>query len=560
MLPPEQLFQRRAEWIAGAEIKVEDKLSKQLVPFRPNRVQQAIFDRMDAAEEEGRAFFAIGLKSRQHGFSTGVQVEMNRRAHTRRRYHTLSIAHKTTSSTTIFGMTETMRDNMQRDFLVPKKRGNVGRHIELASPIDSKMDVETAGDREAGRSTSRRAVHASEAAFWPDLAQTLSSLRQMVHAAPGAMFVIESTANGIGNAFHDEWVAAQNSESEYEPLFFPWWWDATLRRPAPAAMAGELDAEEAKLAAMGITPEQLAWRRWAIINLCGRSIDTFHQEYPSTWMEAFIASGRLAIQGLEAIVTVAPIRRGNLVGEPYRGNTDRIRFQDDPKGSLRVYQPRRDGHSYVVFVDPMGEPKDDMYEARPERNKQDYACIQVIDLDSAEQVAVWHGRVGEAGLAKEAARIGYVYHGPGEMAALVAPETVGGYGTTTVHVLTQEIAYPNTYRREVYGKATRKPSLAYGWLTSETTRPVMVEAAQDVVRNHPELINDEGTLGEMHTFVVLNGKPQAAIGYHDDRVMALGGALAVRMRADRTIRLGEPRRRRLSESVAQRAPRVGAAA
>lgn len=562
ILTPEQRakLRRRDVWLRAANIRIEDKHSKQLVEFRPNRVQQALYDRMDAAEAESRPFFALGLKSRQHGFSTAVQVELNHRAQTRSRYHTLTIAHKRDSSATIFGMTETMRANMHRDFLVPQKRGNVGRHLELVSPIDSKMDVETAGDREAGRSTSRRAVHASEAAFWPDLATTLRSLRQMVHAAPGAMFIIESTANGLANAFADEWVAAKdNPHSDYETLFFPWWWDLTLvgsriGHPPPPGGFDDLDDEEQKLLKLGLTHDQLAWRRWAIVNLCGGSLDSFHQEYPATDVEAFLSSGRLALSKLETIVTRDPLRVGNIVGEPYRGG-GKIRFVDHPKGYLKLFVLPAKGREYIVFVDPMGEPKDAMYEERPEQNKQDYAAIQVVDAETGEQAAVWHGRIDEAGLAKEAARLGYLFN-----SALIAVERVGGYGKLTVHLLSVEMAYPRLYRREVYAKASRKPSLEYGWMTSETTRPVMVAALQDLILHHPELIHDEGTLGEMHRFVVLNGKPQAAVGYHDDRVMGLAGALAVQMRGDSLVRLGPPRKKARPVGIASRAPRPKVAA
>ena len=42
----------------------------------------------------------------------------------------------------------------------------------------------------------------------------------------------------------------------------------------------------------GVSYEQLKWRRWCINNNCNGDVEQFHQEYPSTPEEAFIASGR----------------------------------------------------------------------------------------------------------------------------------------------------------------------------------------------------------------------------------------------------------------------------
>ena len=60
----------RMTWVRAAGVKIEKRKTLELVAFEPNRVQDAIYARMDAADNEGRPFLCIGLKSRRHGFST----------------------------------------------------------------------------------------------------------------------------------------------------------------------------------------------------------------------------------------------------------------------------------------------------------------------------------------------------------------------------------------------------------------------------------------------------------------------------------------------------------
>jgi hypothetical protein len=232
-----------------------------------------------------------------------------------------------------------------------------------------------------------------------------------------------------------------------------------------------------------------------------------------------------------------------------------------PKGFVRIWQIPEAGRRYLAFVDPMGEPNEDEWDARPERDKQDYACVQVIDLDSGAQVAEWHGRLAEPELAKEAAKLGYIYG-----KAQIVVERGGGYGTTCAHVLDREIAYWNLYRQEEFGKTRSKPTTLVGWRTSEHTRPQMIEALRSAiveVSRNPRLLPFEGLLGELRTCVVnRRGKPEHAPGCHDDRVMALAGALAVRMRGDSVIRLRPaPKPKKLLTGQRRRldrAPRVRA--
>lgn len=268
------------------------------------------------------------------------------------------------------------------------------------------------------------------------------------------------------------------------------------------------------------------------------------------------AEGRPALYGLQHCKPVEPLRVGRLTGAAFRGAEDPIRFVADPRGRLKIWRAPAADERFVVFADPAGVPKEKVYDERDPRDADDYSCAQVVSLDSGEPVAVLHGRWPGFEFAHELARLGYVYN-----TALVAVEATGGYGNATVEELRTRLAYPNLYRQEPVAHKDKQPGVLLGWATTVSTRPLMVEQVQRMVLEHPEMIRDAELLGELRTFVHDSvGKAGAAPGCHDDRVMALGGALAVRMRADRVVRLGPARKPRRVEGAGVRASRPKVAA
>ena len=70
-----------------------------------------------------------------------------------------------------------------------------------------------------------------------------------------------------------------------------------------------------------------------------------------------------------------------------------------------------------------------------------------------------------------------------------------------------------------------------GWLTSAATRPAMIENLAAVLATEPALFHSPRLLDECRTFVRhADGSAAAAAGTHDDCVMAMAIALAVRQK------------------------------
>ena len=150
----------------------------------------------------------------------------------------------------------------------------------------------------------------------------------------------------------------------------------------------------------------------------------------------------------------------------------------------------------------------------------DYSCVQVIDAKNGEQVAVWHGRIPPDELAHEVYNIGIWYGN-----ALCCVES-NNHGLTTITQLRQ-LGYPNLFRKRSLNSETNRMSQEFGWKTTRTSKPLMIDDLGMALKNEELVIRDEYTLQELRTFV-RNERGSMSGSPHDDRVMAL--ALANQMR------------------------------
>jgi len=150
----------------------------------------------------------------------------------------------------------------------------------------------------------------------------------------------------------------------------------------------------------------------------------------------------------------------------------------------------------------------------------DYSCIQVIDCKDGKQVAVWHGRIPPDELSQEVYNLG-VWYGN----ALCCVEA-NNHGLTTIVGLRQ-LGYPNLYRRRTLNSANQRTSNEYGWLTTRTSKPLMIDELAQALKNYELSIFDEYTLAELRTYT-RNDRGGMSGSPHDDRVMAL--AMANQMR------------------------------
>lgn len=279
--------------------KPDDRGMRTLRKFAFNRAQDYIHERMEEQRERVGYVRAIILKGRQQGASTYVGGRFYHKTTTKRGQRTFILTHQEQATANLFAMTQRYHDNCPAAIRPLTGKNNAK---ELTFPaLDSAYQVATAGSKGVGRSATLTNVHGSEVAFWENGEEHLSGLFQAVPLAPGTEIILESTAKGVGNIFHQEWVKAETGQSDFIAIFVPWYWQTEYSRDAPDDMVlseNDEDAPEGELTeyeyarTYHCSLDQMYWRRRKIIELGSgeEGYWRFKEEYPATPDEAFQSS------------------------------------------------------------------------------------------------------------------------------------------------------------------------------------------------------------------------------------------------------------------------------
>jgi hypothetical protein len=379
----------------------------------------------------------------------------------------------------------------------------------------SGIRIATAKNVGAGRSRTIQFLHGSEVAFWPDAITLMTGLAQSIPMTSPSIIALESTANGIGGYFYDQWNAAVDGETEYVPLFFPWHQhpEYTAAHVEEAAYLGELSDEERVLKALGIADERLAWRRWAIRNLTNNDVMKFHQEYPTTPEEAFVVTGRNIFPDAELTACYHPQdgMTGQLVEEG-----GRVRFQPSLSGPLTIFRtPGRDMDAckYMIAGDATRSITGD------------FSCAQVLNRRTWEQVAVWRGRIDPVSFGDQMTLLGRYYNW-----AILCPE-IQGAGDATISRLIS-LNYPFLFEHRKAEKIPGQPETVYGWWSGVRAKQEAIGNLLKVVMDGGSgaggiIIHDHKTYQEMRAYVSdeRGGFKNGASEKHDDTVTALAIAM-----------------------------------
>lgn len=415
-----------------------------------NKPQQKIHDGILQRRNAGLLPREIILKARQPGVSTQGAGYVTETALVRPYSNSLIVAHQELPAQKIYKKCQFMLDQLPAGF---KPKLEVDRRMELTLgsmpcsdgevQLKSSIFVGTAGGDEPWRGLTVTTLHVSELAYWYYAESAITGMVQAVPLTPDSLILIESTANGVGNVFHQEWLRAESGESDFMPIFIPWWElpDAFMDPPRDF----EPDQDEKEMArAYGLTPAQLQWRRYMLYTYCRGDQDYFDQEYPDTPAKAFLVTGRPAFntKRLQAMHEEATKTQPDRYIIAVESGT---RFRA-PRGPLAVYVPPIPGHDYTVAADPSAGVEGG-----------DPACIQVFDRMTNEQVACWSGYLAPVNLARIAVHIGEWYNH-----ALIAPELTGGHGFAMVEEL-KHLMYPRIYVWQRVDKVKHGLTNFYGW-------------------------------------------------------------------------------------------------
>lgn len=531
---------------AKMNLYIKDKFAN-IVPFVPNEPQRALIDYVLLCIKEKRPVKVIILKARQMGFSTAVEALCYWWTSTNFNINSVIIGNDEKSSLNLYRMFRRYFDNTNILFkpsvryntksdLTFEKFDENGKQIGLGSAIK----IETAKNKSAGRSDTVNFLHASELGAWENGEDLVASLMQTVPDAEvmekPSMVFLESTAEGRGNYFHKEYVAAVNKKNNYQPLFAPWWILDTYERDATFEDLGQLNDYESFLVELmrkghetlghkftvneESIPRKLAYYRRKAKDFAATP-ERLPQEYPSTWEEAFIASGKnvfnpLALQEMEKDATplkdVEYYKIAPLEDRPYEEfELEQIPFEENEtpddftyKAPLKIWEKPKPYKEYVIGADVAEGLKGG-----------DFSVATVVDISTMAVVARWRGHCDPDKFGEILGALGTYYN-----YALIGVE-VNNHGLTTVQKL-RDTFYTNLYKRDRgYDEEWETPTVNLGWKTDMRTKRLMIDDLIKLVRERVIKDKDIVFINEAFSYVRdERGRMNAEEGSHDDTIMA----------------------------------------
>jgi hypothetical protein len=441
-------------------------------PLKANATQRAF--------ERRRGERNIVLKARQMGLTTWAAARFFLKTITRPGTLTLEVAHTQEAAEEIFRIVHRFVDWLPEELREGPLRTSRANARQIVFPeIDAQYRVVSAGERNAGRGLTVQNLHCSELARWPgDPAETLAGLRAAM--APGGELILESTPDGVGGCFHEEWQKA--SETGMVRHFFPWWMERRYRAK-PVEEASLTEEERELMARHRLDLGQINFRRQIRADFRGLA----RQEFAEDEESCFLASGdsvfELAAIEARLATMVAPVEM--------RRN-----------GELEIWLPPLKGKQYLVAVDPAGGG-----------SEGDYSATQVLELETGLQCAEFAGHVGGLELARLMTELAAEYN----HAWLVVERN--NHGSGVLALIETACGYGRVYKQG--GQA--------GWLTTSVSRPAMLGRLDAALIECSERFQSRKLLAECRSFVRRpDGGSGARPGTHDDRVMAIAIGLAAR--------------------------------
>jgi hypothetical protein len=501
-----KVYKNNFELFAEEQIRILPKdSSKGFIPFTFNSAQRIVNEKIEQQLKETGKVRAIILKARQMGLSTYTTARVFWKSYFHPFNKSVVMAHDSATSDALFSMSRNTIDNMPEDFRPAFKRSNA-KEI-MFEHNDSGYRLYTAGSPEAGRGTTPTIAHLSEVAFWTHDEKILAGLFQGISQADGTEVILESTANGVGNAFHRLWKGAVEGKNEYIPIFVGWHLMPEYRRKAPEKMV-LTDYEEELKEKYQLDDDQIYWRR---LKISESGEDKFRQEYPITPEEAFLVSGSnvFSIEKLQKLVPQPILAQREFNFESYL-------FEDAKQGSLELYKFPKFDEAFVIAADvSLGVGKDysSAIVMSPKREVVGVYRNNYIDPSKFGDLLFYLGR--------------YFNN------ALLAVES-NSMGIATLNRLTQ-MEYQNLYYQTKMANVSKEEGTRIGWRTSYASKPAIISFLKNAIENEDILIPSRIVISELMNYVADDsGKTSAMAGSNDDTVIALAIALeVVRTHGDR---------------------------
>lgn len=520
------------EYWAARCVTIHDKSSGSDIPFILNSPQRRVVAALEEMRLADQPLRIILLKARQWGGSTLIQLYMAWiQICLRRNWNSLICAHLKDTSATIRGMYSKMLDNYPSEYWEEESAPSFrpferSTNIRLIDSRGCKITIASAENQESVRGMDIAMAHLSEVAFWRDTAQQnpegfIRAVCGAINHAPLTLIALESTANGVGNYFHREWIRSINGESDKKPIFVPWYEIDIYTDPRcdPGKVVAQMDTYELDLwQNTSVTLQQIAWYQQK-----RREYQSHYQmmaEYPSTPDEAFRrldnavfpndrveAMRQACCEGLRGDIASLS---GTIYGS---ASLQEVRFVECSAGAVNLWHHPIAGRDYVVAVDIGGRS-----------DKADYSVIVALWRDPetgiTEIAAQWRGHCDHDLLAWQAARMARYYNNALLIFESNTLEAENIDGDQAEYVLSKiSPHYMNLYRRE---------GGHIGFHTNRSTKTMAINELYAAVRDNRLIEHSTVALNEMLVYQTTpSGGFAASPGNHDDCVMARAIAMHV---------------------------------
>lgn len=525
-------------------LKIVDKKS-QLVPLIHNKAQLKVHNAMALQIKYNLAIMLIILKARQEGISTFIEACIFERINRRQNAHGCIVSADKISTEKVFRMCENFQQEMPIELKRPTDRASA-KEIRYKSPHRSSMLCQTAGTKVLGRGGTTQYVHATEVAFWSNAANQLLGLLQEVPDDPDTIIVLESTANGVGGAFYDEyWAAVRRLRNLYKkdgsidpnvlrgylPIFLSVQDFEEYQTPLPRGcksvpnMTPEFEEYATEGLAMNVplSPQQLYFALLKTQNKCGGDISRYKSEYPRTAREAFQSTGRMVFKPTDLDIMEQSCRPPEATIEFYEIE-GKVKWRPVNRriNCWSVWKWPQSNHSYICFGDVAEGILSDLNDAKSD---PDRSVAGILDRNDFNVPMTYYGRPDTIDFADQMILASKYFN-----YAWASPE-MNSIGQSVLDAF-KRAEYPFIYQREHKEETVqREDSKKLGWKTTTLTRKPMIADLQTVTSEHELQVFDIRFIEEMRVFIWNpQGKPQAEAGEHDDCVITLAGLVQLHQR------------------------------
>ena len=544
------------EFSAATEDKIQDKETKSFIPLILNQGQRILVAEFERQRLAGVPIRVLLVKARQWGGSTVTQCYMSwLQRYWFENWHSCIVALNQTQAVNIRTMYKNLIAKLPRwSEPITFRRFEGTELIRIIPERGCRIQIGSATKPDALRSFDFSMVHLSEVGLWKDTKEAKGddvamALYSTVPDVPGTMIVMESTAKGVGNYFHRQYLAAKENKKNnavgIRPVFVGWFVDVRYTSRYLNRYRNTKEFVE--------TWTEYNWWQWEQ----GATLDGIYwyntykksknwndfqmkSEYPTTAEEAFqTKSGRYFSDDLLSWLQ-KNIRQPKFIGD-IRGDAtvgknvmENVRlYPNDALQSevLKIWIHPTDGaivgkkikNRFLVTVDVGGRS----YRA-------DWSVISVFDrismageFGALERAALWKGHVDPDLLAYKAAQIAHYY----DDALLViesntyetknkksddAAVSEGDHTYTVLDTLAE--IYDNLYRRRTTpdnkdDKATRH----IGWHMNKQTKYLAYDDYTVRIREGDYMEYSQDAADEaMWLMNAPGGKIEAMEGTHDD--------------------------------------------